>query len=41
MRRPVLALSGDRDYTPVSAKAAWVRQLPGARLEVVGFRPRS
>ncbi|MGE0439096.1 MAG: alpha/beta fold hydrolase [Gemmatimonadales bacterium] len=35
MRCPVLALSGDRDYTPVSAKAAWVGRMPEARLEVV------
>jgi pimeloyl-ACP methyl ester carboxylesterase len=32
IRVPVLAISGDRDYTPVEAKAAWVRGIPGARL---------
>jgi pimeloyl-ACP methyl ester carboxylesterase len=32
---PVLVLSGDRDYTPVAAKEAYVRQLPNATLEVI------
>jgi 3-oxoadipate enol-lactonase len=35
IRVPVLAISGDRDYTPVDAKAAWVRGIPGARLQVI------
>jgi pimeloyl-ACP methyl ester carboxylesterase len=32
---PVLVLASDRDYTPVSAKEAYVAQLPNARLEVL------
>ena len=32
---PVLVISGDRDYTPVSMKEAYVRKLPDARLEVM------
>ena len=28
-------ISGDRDYTPVAAKAAYVAQLRNARLEVI------
>ena len=35
IRVPVLAISGDRDYTPVDAKAAWVRDIPGGRLQVI------
>lgn len=35
IRVPVLGISGDRDYTPVAAKEAWVRQIPGAQLEVI------
>lgn len=35
VRCPVLAISGDRDYTPLAAKEAWVRHLPAARLEVI------
>jgi 3-oxoadipate enol-lactonase len=33
---PVLVISGDRDYTPVSAKEAYVARLPNARLAVIG-----
>lgn len=33
---PVLVISGDRDYTPVSAKEAYVATLPNARLAVIG-----
>lgn len=29
-------MSGDRDYTPVSAKEAYVARLPNARLAVIG-----
>jgi 3-oxoadipate enol-lactonase len=32
---PVLVISGDRDYTPVSAKEAYVRTLRNARLVVI------
>lgn len=32
---PLLVISGDRDYTPVAAKAAYVAQLRNARLEVI------
>jgi len=32
---PVLVVSGDRDYTPVEAKARYVAELPNARLEVI------
>lgn len=32
---PVLVLASDRDYTPVSAKEAYVARLPNARLEVL------
>lgn len=35
LRVPVLAICGDRDYTPVATKEAWVRTIPGARLEVI------
>lgn len=35
VRCPVLAISGDRDYTPVAAKEAWVRRLAHARLVVI------
>jgi pimeloyl-ACP methyl ester carboxylesterase len=35
IRCPVLVLSGDRDYTPVAAKEAYVRQLADARLIVI------
>jgi pimeloyl-ACP methyl ester carboxylesterase len=31
----VLAVSGDRDYTPVARKEEYVRRLDGARLVVV------
>lgn len=33
---PVLVISGDRDYTPVALKAAYVARLPDARLVVIG-----
>jgi 3-oxoadipate enol-lactonase len=33
---PVLVMSGDRDYTPVSVKEAYVAKLPNARLAVIG-----
>lgn len=32
---PVLVVSGDEDYTPVEAKAAYVNRLPRARLVVI------
>ena len=32
---PVLVIGGDMDYTPVAHKAAYVRELPNARLHVV------
>jgi 3-oxoadipate enol-lactonase len=32
---PVLVLSGDRDYTTVTQKQAWVQAIPRARLEVI------
>jgi len=32
---PVLVISGDRDYTPVAAKASYVAALPDARLVVI------
>ena len=32
---PVLVISGDRDYTPVALKEAYVRKMPNARLEVM------
>ncbi len=32
---PVLVISGDRDYTPVAMKEAYVRKLPDGRLEVM------
>jgi len=35
IRCPVLVISGDRDYTPVSAKEPYVAALPNARLAVV------
>jgi len=35
LRLPVLAVSGDRDYTPVADKQAWVARIAGARLEVI------
>jgi 3-oxoadipate enol-lactonase len=35
IRCPVLVISGDRDYTPVSAKEPYVAALPDARLVVV------
>ncbi len=35
IRCPVLVLSGDRDYTPVAMKEAYVQKLPDARLEVL------
>lgn len=33
---PVLVVSGDRDYTPVSAKEQYMAKLPNARLAVIG-----
>jgi 3-oxoadipate enol-lactonase len=35
MTCPVLVVSGDRDYTPVSMKEAYVARLPDARLAVI------
>jgi 3-oxoadipate enol-lactonase len=35
MTCPVLVMSGDRDYTPVSAKEDYVQKLPKARLAVI------
>jgi 3-oxoadipate enol-lactonase len=35
IRCPVLVISGDRDYTPVSAKERYVAALPNARLAVI------
>lgn len=35
IRCPVLVISGDRDYTPVSQKEAYVRRLPNAQLVVI------
>lgn len=35
IRCPVLVISGDRDYTPVSMKEAYVGKLPNARLEIM------
>ena len=35
IRVPVLVLSGDRDYTPVAAKEAYIASLPSARLVVI------
>lgn len=32
---PTLVISGDRDYTPVSQKAAYVAQMPNAQLRVI------
>ena len=32
---PTLVISGDRDYTPVAAKQAYVAELPNARLVVI------
>ena len=32
---PTLVISGDRDYTPVSLKQAYVGQMPNARLVVI------
>ncbi len=32
---PTLVISGDRDYTPVAAKARYVALMPNARLEVI------
>ena len=35
IRCPVLVVSGDRDYTPVRAKVAFLTRIPDARLAVV------
>ena len=35
IRQPVLVISGDRDYTPVESKRAYVTRLPNARLMVI------
>ena len=35
IRCPVLVVTGDRDYTPVSAKAAFLPRIPDARLAVI------
>jgi len=35
LRCPVLVLASDRDYTPLSAKQAYVQLLPHARLQVI------
>jgi pimeloyl-ACP methyl ester carboxylesterase len=35
VRCPVLVVSGDRDYTPVSRKEEYVRRLPDAQLAVI------
>jgi pimeloyl-ACP methyl ester carboxylesterase len=35
LRLPVLVISGDRDYTPIEQKRAWMAHISGARLEVV------
>lgn len=32
---PLLAITADRDYTPLSFKEAYVAKIPGARLEVI------
>ena len=32
---PTLVISGDRDYTPVAAKQAYVAELPNARLVMI------
>lgn len=35
IQQPVLVISGDRDYTPVESKRAYVARLPNARLLVI------
>lgn len=35
IRCPTLVLAADQDYTPVAAKEAYVRQIPGAKLVVI------
>lgn len=35
LQLPVLVVSGDRDYTPIEQKRAWMSQLANARLEVI------
>lgn len=35
LRCPVLVISADSDYTPVSAKEAYVQKIPGAILQVI------